>query len=172
MSRVLAPHPDTPCAWVSRIETLVARPVPEIMELTYRVHGDLGELALAEPVAAKRASNLWEHTCFEAFVRDPVGEGYCEFNFSPSTEWAAYRFACYRTGMRNAPTNAPKITTRMDQDCYEMRVELPAPRQQNALVALSAVIEGKDGAKSYWALTHPSDKPDFHHPDGFALELA
>ena len=35
----------------------------------------------------------------------------------------------------------------------------------------TAVIEEADGTKSYWALAHPSDKPDFHHPDSFALDL-
>ncbi len=38
-------------------------------------------------------------------------------------------------------------------------------------VGLSAVIEAIDGTFSYWALAHPSDKPDFHHPDSFVLEL-
>jgi len=38
--------------------------------------------------------------------------------------------------------------------------------------ALSAVIEDDDGAFSYWALRHPPGKPDFHHPDAFALMLA
>lgn len=39
------------------------------------------------------------------------------------------------------------------------------------LASLSAVIEEAHGAKSYWALAHGSDKPDFHHPDSFVLEL-
>ena len=38
-------------------------------------------------------------------------------------------------------------------------------------VAISAVIEEADGTKSYWALAHPPGKPDFHHADGFALQL-
>ena len=37
--------------------------------------------------------------------------------------------------------------------------------------AIAAVIEEANGTKSYWALAHPSEKPDFHHPDGFVLEL-
>ena len=37
--------------------------------------------------------------------------------------------------------------------------------------SLSAVIETTDGAMSYWALAHPSAKPDFHHPDSFVLDL-
>ena len=32
-------------------------------------------------------------------------------------------------------------------------------------IGLSAVIETTDGALSYWALAHPAEKPDFHHPD-------
>jgi hypothetical protein len=39
-------------------------------------------------------------------------------------------------------------------------------------LGLSAVLEEKDGAKSYWALAHPpGDQPDFHHPDCFAARL-
>jgi hypothetical protein len=41
-----------------------------------------------------------------------------------------------------------------------------------SMLGLSAVIEEKDGTKSYWALAHPpGDKPDFHHLDCFAVEL-
>lgn len=39
-------------------------------------------------------------------------------------------------------------------------------------MGLSAIIETNDGTKSYWALRHPPGKPDFHHRDCFALELA
>ena len=34
-----------------------------------------------------------------------------------------------------------------------------------------AVLEEKDGTKSYWALAHAADKPDFHHPDCFVAKL-
>jgi hypothetical protein len=40
-------------------------------------------------------------------------------------------------------------------------------------LGLSAVLEEKDGTKSYWALAHPADeKPDFHAPDCFVARLA
>jgi hypothetical protein len=49
---------------------------------------------------------------------------------------------------------------------------LPRIQPHAALrVALSAVIEEEGGMLSYWALKHPPGKPDFHHPDAFALEL-
>ena len=38
-------------------------------------------------------------------------------------------------------------------------------------LAISAVIESAEGKASYWALKHSSEKPDFHHPDSFALPL-
>ena len=44
---------------------------------------------------------------------------------------------------------------------------LPASRA----IALAAVIEDDSGSLSYWALKHPAGRPDFHHADGFALEL-
>src|ERR1019366_4823177 len=39
-------------------------------------------------------------------------------------------------------------------------------------IALAAVIEDENGRLSYWGLRHPPGKPDFHHPNGFALEVA
>ena len=43
--------------------------------------------------------------------------------------------------------------------------------QQKLDVAVSAVIKRRDGAISYWALTHPGTRPDFHRRDGFILEI-
>lgn len=49
------------------------------------------------------------------------------------------------------------------------RLGLPADAPWR--LGLSAVIEETSGAKSYWALAHAPGKPDFHHPDAFALDL-
>jgi hypothetical protein len=38
-------------------------------------------------------------------------------------------------------------------------------------VAFSAVISDKSGGKSYWALSHPQAKPDFHHEGSFTHQL-
>ena len=48
---------------------------------------------------------------------------------------------------------------------------LSLPGDSSMRLALSAVIEETDGRLSYWALTHPAERPDFHHPDGFVLQL-
>ena len=38
-------------------------------------------------------------------------------------------------------------------------------------LGLSAVLEEKDGTKSYWALAHPTEKPDFHAAGCFVARL-
>jgi hypothetical protein len=38
-------------------------------------------------------------------------------------------------------------------------------------IAMTAVIEDDAGSLSYWGLRHAPGKPDFHNPDGFALEI-
>ena len=45
------------------------------------------------------------------------------------------------------------------------------PQGRPLRLGLSAVVEDVDGILSYWALRHPSGKPDFHHTDAFALQL-
>jgi CheY-like chemotaxis protein len=46
-----------------------------------------------------------------------------------------------------------------------------APDSIGLRLGISAVIEDKERVLSYWALEHPSEKPDFHHPGGLVVEL-
>jgi hypothetical protein len=155
---------------VTRLEAHVARQ-GSALHLRYVMAGRIGDLLLPPPGAPSRADGLWRRTCFEAFVR-PAGEGYVEFNLSPSTQWAAYGFSAYRQGMRAADVAPPRVETRAGADSLELEALLDLSfLQGSARLGLSAVIEEKSGAKSYWALAHPPGKPDFHHSDCFALEL-
>lgn len=146
--------------------------------LSYLVRGDLSAILLPASDDIVRRDELWKSTCFEAFVRARGQAGYVELNFAPSRNWAAYAFDDYRAGMRNADINAPFIDLVEEDDGLIVMVEL-FDGQLDALAALgplefglTAVIEETSGAKSYWALKHPPGKPDFHHADGFQLELA
>jgi hypothetical protein len=97
--------------------------------------------------------------------------GYLEFNFSPSTEWAAYRFSGYREGMAELDVTPPRISVTRTEHRLELTAEIELPDDVTR-IGLSAVVEELGGTKSYWALRHPpGDKPDFHHADCFALEL-
>ncbi len=112
----LTPHPDTPSDAVVAIAVEIARPDPAILSLRYSLTGAVARLAIPSPAAPQRTDELWRHTCFEAFLRPETlsgpGEAYVEFNFAPSTQWAAYRFTGYREGMAPAPVAAPCIERR------------------------------------------------------------
>lgn len=172
----LEPHPDTPEYYVDEITVDVVRE-GAWLSLEYITSGR-GDSAIFMPreKPSGRADRLWEHTCYELFVR-PVGEeGYLEFNFSPSGEWAAYRFDGYRTGMANAEeVTVGEFRQSFCGDRHELEVDLDlggaayatAPLQ----IGISAVIEILGGRKSFFALVHAPGKPDFHHPDTFAAIL-
>jgi len=150
-----------------------------MLRITYQVNGDLDKLKIPVNSSPRQTDRLWEHTCFEAFIRSSDDPSYYEFNFSPSGEWAAYSFRSYRDGEPLQDEScSPEIVVRRAADRIELDAvvrlnRLPAIRLGSLVrIGLSAVIEARDGTLSYWALKHPAAKPDFHHPDSFALELA
>ncbi|HYD13860.1 MAG TPA: DOMON-like domain-containing protein [Allosphingosinicella sp.] len=163
----LLPHPDSTGDAVRSIQVEVDRPGPRQLTLRYLVRGTTAAIAMPRPRPPERRDGLWEETCFEAFLAN--APGYLEFNFSPSTEWAAWRFDSHRSGMRAAAINPPHIETLIGVDRFEMRVALAMPVL--GPMGLSAIIVAKDGSKSWWALAHPPGEPDFHHDACFALEL-
>ena len=171
MRHTLRLHPDSLCAAATQIEVDVARPRPDSLVLSYVVSGRISDLRLPPIVAAARADELWQHTCFEAFVRPSAGPGYYEFNFSPSTQWAAYGFDGYRSGMRVATEiDAPRIELRSTVESYTLQAALELDGLSLPWrLGLSAVLEETNGHKSYWALAHPPGKADFHHSDCFTL---
>jgi hypothetical protein len=167
-------HPDSHCAAATRIEADVARPHPRGLILFFVVNGRIKDLRWPPVVAPARADELWQHTCFEAFLRPSTGSAYYEFNFSPSTQWAAYQFSSYRSGMRvAAEISAPRIEVRSTAESYTLQAALELDGLSSPLhLGLSAVLEETNGRKSYWALAHPPGKADFHHFDCFAHEFS
>jgi hypothetical protein len=178
MWQALKLHPNSRCAAVTRIEVEVARPGPGDLVLHYSVTGKINDLLMPSPAGPMRAHELWQHTCFEAFVRASPSAAYYEFNFAPSLQWAAYRFSAYRREMTAADEiSAPRIEVQSSGEVYEMHASLELAGTSNLpgdaawRLGLSAVIEETSGRKSHWALAHPPGRPDFHHSDCFALEL-
>jgi hypothetical protein len=176
---VLTAHRSTPSDAVRSLEVSVRAEVPGILMFQYSLDAVMSRVRVHQSGAGGRADDLWKHTCFEAFVAPADGPGYHEFNFSPSLDWAAYRFSAYREGMSLAETGRPpEISVRRGDDGLELESavrlgHLAGLRDARHLrIALAAVIEDEKGRLSYWGLRHPPGKPDFHHPDGFALEVA
>jgi hypothetical protein len=175
VSLSLRPHPNLPAIPEIVVEAYAARTSGGRLELRYVVTGDLGGLYLPPAGRPARAGELWKRTCFEAFVRPGTDEAYFEFNFAPTRWWAAYRFEGYRQGMADADITPARIEAHTSGERFELTValDLPdGPADQPWRLGLTAVIEALNGEKSYWALAHAPGKPDFHHPDSFALDLS
>lgn len=178
MRRILKLHPDSQCAAVTRVAVDVALSRSGKLLLHYRVNARMDQLWIPPPAEPSRTDELWRRTCFEAFLRTPPEPTYYEFNFSPSRQWAAYRFTGYRSGMTVAHAcPAPQIEVRRDMDGCEVRATVDLdwistlPGEGPWQLGLAAVIEDRHGRRSYWALAHPPGRPDFHHPVCFAHEL-
>jgi hypothetical protein len=170
-------HSSTRPEAVRAIQVLVRRSASAELQMTFRLDGDIHRIWVSPPGVTRIATQLWRHTCFEAFIAVEGQPAYHEFNFAPSGEWAVYAFCGYRNGGPLAnemvrPQIAVRSTgSRLELDTLVRLDGLSAIHPRASLrIGLSAVIEASDGL-SYWALRHPADKPDFHDADGFALLL-
>jgi hypothetical protein len=170
-------HPSTPAETVRAIWALVRRSASGELQLTFRLEGDIRRIHIPSPRAPQIGTELWHHTCFEAFIAIHGETSYHEFNFSPSGEWTVYALRGYRDGgpLMNQMMR-PDIIVSSDDGRFELDAlvrldSLSASHPRASLrVGLSAVIEADDGL-SYWALRHPAAKPDFHNADSFTLLL-
>jgi len=168
-------HPSTRPSAVRSIGVLVRRPAGAELGVIFRLDGDMRRIRVPPPGAPRIATQLWRHTCFEAFIAMEGHPAYHELNFAPSGEWAVYAFSGYRNG---GPLGNEEMRPHIEVRSSRSRLELkslvrldslsPVHPRARLRVGLSAVIEDND-CLSYWALRHPGDKPDFHDADGFTL---
>ncbi len=164
----LIPHPDTTIATVEAIDVAVWRDADR-WHFRFLVDG-VDDLILPDLRAAKRTEELWKQTCFEAFVAVDGG-GYIELNFSPSSQWAAYRFDEYRSGMAQEPA---EVEIWLDAGETWLGIEAAVRCEAlsaGSLLGLSAVIREREST-SYWALGHSEGGPDFHDRACFTALLA
>jgi hypothetical protein len=169
-------HPATPTSYVGRVYAFIGSSGSDPGERTIQFHvQSVGPILLPPPGKCVRADDLWRATCFEMFLRPEGGEVYLEFNFSPSSDWAAYRFDGYRDGRRDLDvTFDPEIWVSAGDGrnvSLDIDVDVSSTNAQSCAMALSAVIEEIDGTKSYWALAHAPGPPDFHNPACFTATL-
>lgn len=173
----LIPHPATPPAdppfnvW-AQVEHAASLGAVATTNIWFGVSAPASRFLIPKSPNPARRDELWRTTCFEAFLR-PAGESiYHEWNFAPSGGWAVYDFADYREGMSAAEVRTrPYIRMEDNFTWWAVGATIAIEAAQDWRLGLSAVLEEQDGTKSYWALAHPSDKPDFHHPDCFVAKL-
>ena len=171
--RDLQVHPNFRPRAVTSVQVALERLGPDRLWVRYMIHAPLDDLAIPGPSDPIRADDLWKTTCFELFLRDPEEDGYTEFNFAPSGQWAAYRFSSYRNGQSPLlMPELPRIELTAADDQLDAEVVIETAGIEGSQLSLTTIVEERDGTKSYWALSHPPDgPPDFHHPACFTLEL-
>lgn len=108
---VLVPHPETPPNAISGVTFAMVWKDAGEWSLDFIVTEPPEALRLLPAAPRARVDGLWRHTCFELFLRPVGSDAYWEFNFSPSGEWAAYRFDRYRDGLAELEVEAPLITS-------------------------------------------------------------
>lgn len=174
----LVPHPGTPPSdptmkvWVN-IDHAGALGVIASTNIWFGIGAPASRFVIPpakeEP---KRSDDLWQTTCFEAFLRAPQEDSYREWNFSPSGDWAAYDLTGYREGRTDAEVAEPYIRVEDNLTWWAVGVTIAVDAAIPWSVGLSAILEEKDGTKSYWALAHPvPEKPDFHDSGSFTAHL-
>ena len=161
-------HPDSRST-LERVEVEAVRDTTGLLHLTYSVSGAIDRVAIPGAQPSLRTDELWKHTCFELFLS--AAKGYYELNFSPSSQWAAYRFDAHRAGMRDAILAEPTIEWRATDGQGVLTVTVQLPHDATGPLGVSTVIENIDGDRSFWALAHPPGRPDFHNAACFVGEL-
>lgn len=161
----LIPHPTTAAVHGLTLE-VEARRAGRVLSLEYGLAGPVETVLWPQGAPRVHTDELWRTTCFEAFAR--TAGGYVEYNLSPSGAWAAYGFDGYREGMRDLAVPAPFIVTRTAPGRFVLTADVELPEDATGAIGLTAVIERLDGSILYWALTHPSQGPDFHHAASMA----
>ncbi len=167
----LIPHPQSPPRGIRGIDFRWLETRDKRLVLRWVITG-VDAIAVPGFAGKGRGEDLWQTTCGELFLKDRNGSGYREFNFSPSERWAAYHFSAYRAGMAEVDIPPPEVSSGGGQHLYVLTALLDASVLEGSEIAgISAVIEEKDGTKSYWALAHGPGQPDFHAPACFTLPV-
>lgn len=171
----LAAHPANPPPIDQRIDATLARRADGGLAITYAVHGLNVDLRIPTAQAPPPSDALWRSSCCELFIAADDRAAYREFNFSPTGQWAAHDFSDYRQRLPGTPDcPAPVLTFKRNELMLRLDVEIaPAalPAGGTLRLAVTAVLEARDGRCGYYAFAHPAGKPDFHHRAGFGLTL-
>ena len=179
MQLTLIPHPAAPPTipelkvWAN-VDHAASLAAVATTNIWFGVGAPPARFVIPPLVQPWRADDLWQTTCFETFLRADGEEGYREWNFAPTGNWNAYDFAGYREGQSRAEVaNPPYIRMEDNFTWWSVGATIATAADRTWELGLSAVLEDKDGAKSYWALAHAHPaRPDFHAPDCFTAKLA
>jgi hypothetical protein len=172
----LLAHPATPPAqpfklW-AQVDYAGAFGASATCNIWFGIEAPLHRFIIPQSESPARRDELWRTTCLEAFVQREGDRAYREYNFAPSGDWAAYDFIAPRKGMAAAElSNPPYIRLEDNLTWWTLGATFTVEAGRRWSLGLTAVIEEQGGTKSYWALRHGADQPDFHDPACFVARL-
>ena len=144
-----------------------------ILRIEYSLSGLDGPAEFPTPSRSPaRRLQLWRCTCFELLWGPLHGPNYWELNASPAGHWNVLAFAAYRRGMTEEPRIGAQIRTHYRSDGFGLCCALPVAAlgcPGPYRLAPAAIIRLADGQRTFWAMQHPDEAPDFHHPLSFSL---
>lgn len=125
--------------------------------------------------SAKRVIGLWDNACFEAFWSYEGSPSYFEMNLSPNGNWNVFEFVNYRSpGFPNLKeSRAWRLTSyKRSENSFaaDFETEVAFESGRSLDFSLNAILVTKSGEKSFWALEHFGEKPDFHKRESFLLK--
>src|SRR5262249_29415017 len=144
----LEPHPTTlPTisglkVWVT-VEHAASLAAVATTNIWFGIGAPADKFVVPAPAEPSRAADLWQTTCFEAFLRPLSEDGYREWNFAPSGEWAAYDFTSTRSGMKDADAADPYVRVEDNFTWWALGASIAVPADTNWELGLSAVLEEK-----------------------------
>ncbi len=173
---VLVPHPAVPAPPVRQFRAAVSWAAGRKLALVFRLEARISHFRIPRPVQPQRADELWEHSCFEAFIACPRRAAYLEINLSPSCAWSVFHFDDYRKGRRDVAAE-PEIAVLQGPDVVQVEASLSIDAwlrrpPQRLYVAFASILEDDFGELSYWAPEHPDETPDFHDPRAYTVQTS
>lgn len=142
--------------------------------LKYEMTGAIESILMAEPEVPTRRTWLWETTCFEYFFGVPGQDLYWEVNLSTAGHWNIFRLDNYRSGFREE-ISIETLDVLIDRSGFSLETELDLSllglEDSEIELSVTAVIEDKLGAMSYWAVCHGGIEADFHLRNSFVIRM-
>ena len=147
----------------------------DALRIEYELSGlnQPADLAAPSPNPTRR-THLWQHTCFELFWGPLQHPNYWELNASPAGDWNVFAFTEHRRGMTEEPRITARIRAQRRPQGLSLSCTVPIAGLEHPgpyRLAPAAIIRLADGQRTFWAMHHPGDAPDFHHPSSFTLTV-
>lgn len=136
--------------------------------LTFEFRGPIEKIQWGLlPHSTNRKDELWKHTCLELFGSSAQRDSspYFEINCALNGDWNAYEFTAYRQGMSPSPTlNACLLGVQKISPAHlQARLQVTSTTTlSDRFYGVCLVLESLSQEKTYWALSHNLEKPDFH----------